>query len=254
MPALAIRAGALVDAAGRSLCLIGLHGGPLVPAAALFDGPFMAVPAGRRCVVWNLQTVADLTPAALARLDAAVAAHAAAGAYTLLRVAARLWLHGHQVALARRHAGNPAVLFALTGRAELAVRLAHAVLALREAHPTACVWLPLESARTAFATWPDPCVGLLWDAARPQHPGRHMGSGLRAPVMLDGWWPDALHPMADERLMRLCRQGGMGWLARPRAPGLSLAVVPMRTALALQRAVGLSLQDDPRALALPQAA
>lgn len=250
LPWLSIRAGALVDSRGQPLRLIGLRsegdGAPCDLQALMAD-----VPAGQRCVSLPLRVVAQLTPAALARLDETIAALAEAGAYSLLRVDARLWLHGHHLKLARRYAGHSAVMFALLGRERLADKLLRALLALRAWHPAACVWLPLESARSACASLPDPRVGLLWDAVRPQAPrAPGLAGGLRAPLLLDGWQPNPRHPLADDRLMRLCQQGGIGWLARCDAAAMSpgpertrsARLLPDRWQLAWQRALFHSLQ------------
>ena len=202
------------------------------------------VAPGQRCVAVSLALAAQLTPAALAALDTRIALHAQAGIYTLLRVAARLWMHGHHLRLGRRYARQPAALFALIGRSPLSARLWTAAQALRAAHPRALVWLPLESAQAALAAGAHEGVGLLWDAARPQHPRQPVLQGtLRQPVLLDGWQPAAHNPLAHDRLMSLCRQGGVGWLAR--SPGAWFSSVrgvpvPSRAAHVLRRAVHLS--------------
>lgn len=257
LPWLSVRAGVLYDSAGRVVRLIGLRVDGLpaergdarssVAAEAAPTTLLSAVPEGRRCVALPMQALADMKPAALAGLDAAVEAHATAGAYTLLRIEPRLWLQDHHLQLARRYAGQPAVLFALLGREDLADALAKAALALRSVHAGACLWLPLAAARSTFAALPDPRIGLLWNAADPQGPRPPALTGcLRAPVLLDGWQPNALHPLADERLMRLCREAGIGWLA-------SLPDQP-RSRLALQRAALLSRPDDDPTEPLPLAA
>lgn len=200
-----------------------------------------ALPEGRRCVALSIRVLAQLRPEALQSLDELVAEYAAAGAYTLLRIDARSWLRGEHLKLARRYAGNAAVHFALLGRKALADRLAHAALALRAEHPAASVWLPLESARTAFAIDKDLRFGLLWDATQPQAPrGPGLQASLRAPLLLDGWQPGAQHTLADQRLMRLCSEGGIGWLVRspqPLVPLLRGQPAPTRTALALRHAL-----------------
>src|SRR5437762_550013 len=55
------------------------------------------VAPGRRCVAISLGLVKQMNRAALEALDARIEAHAAAGIYTLLRLEARLWMHGHHM-------------------------------------------------------------------------------------------------------------------------------------------------------------
>ena len=203
------------------------------------------VPPGERCIAVPVALAAQMKPEALATLDARIASSARAGVYTLLRIEARLWMHGHHLRLARRYAQEPAVHFALIGRSPLSARLWAAAGALHAVHRRAVVWLPLESAGAALAAGVEAGLGLLWDARRPQRPGAPVLRGtLKQPVMLDGWHPAAAqNPLAHDRLMSLCRQGGVGWLAR--SPGGWLASergieVPSRDALALQRAVRFS--------------
>ena len=243
LPWLCIQAGTLRESGGRALRLTGLHSDGSDREADLRDLQLALppVPDGRRCIALSIRVLAQLRPEALLMLDQAIAAYAAAGAYTLLRIESRLWLRGHHLKLARRYAANPAVLYALLGRKLLAEQLARAALALRDEHPTACVWLPLESARTAFATRKDLQFGLLWNAMQPQAPrGPGLQASLRAPMLLDGWQPGARHTLADQRLMRLCSEGGIGWLVhrpQPLVPVLRGQPVPTRTALALRHAL-----------------
>jgi hypothetical protein len=255
-----MRAGALLDSQGRSLRLMGLHsdGADLQRDLRDLQGVLQPVAEGLRCVSVPVHVVAQLTPAALLGLEAAIAAHAAAGAYTLLRIDARLWLHGHHLKLARRLAGHSAVMYALLGREKLADKLAHAALAMRQLQPGACVWLPLESARAVFALHKDLQLGLLWDAVRPQAPrGAGLAGSLRAPVLLDGWQPGPQHALADERLARLCREAGIGWLVRNASPLLQPQrgglAAPSRAALSLQRVLLQALAPD-ECSAWPQAA
>lgn len=200
------------------------------------------IPAGQRCIAVPIARVAQTRSAGLRALDARIAANAQAGIYTLLRIEARIWLHGHQLRLARRYADNSAVLFALIGRQPLAERLWSAAQGLRSVHPRSVVWLPLESAGAALAASPGEGFGLLWDAARPQRPRTDVLQGtLRRPVVLDGWQPGAeRNPLADERLMNLCREGGIGWLAHSPSGWFDMqrgVVVPTRAARVLQRAL-----------------
>jgi len=250
------RGGLLQDARGEAVRLLGLRspGGAanvehdLRDAAALLAD----VAPGRRCIAVSLGHAAQMKPAALAALDARIAQHAAAGIYTLLRLEARLWLHGHHLRVARRYAQEPAVLFALLGRKPLAARLWAASLDLHRAHPRALVWLPIESAQAALAAdagtrasaGTSANLGWLWDAARPQGPrAPALAGALRQPVLLDGWSPSAHSPMADDRLMSLCRQGGIGWLAQCAGPWQTRergTPVLSRAARVLQRAIHLS--------------
>ena len=252
LPWLRIQAGTLRESAGRALRLTGLHSDGNDRERDLRDLQ-LALPALRGsglCIALTLRVLAQLRPEALSMLDEAIGAYAAAGAHTLLRIDARLWLRGHHTKLARRYAGNSAVLFALLGRKALADRLAAAALALRSAHPSACVWLPLESVRTVFAFGKDPQCGLLWDATQPQAPrGPVLQASLRAPMLLDGWQPGAHHTLADQRLMRLCSEGGIGWLVRSRQPLVPLLrgqPAPTRTALALRHALAHTVPATPR--------
>ena len=207
-------------------------------AAALQDTLTLLaeVALGQRCVSLGLHLVAQLQPAALAALDRHIDRLAQAGSYTLLRLEARLWMHGHHLRLARRYAGHSAVMFALMGRSALAARLAAALQGVHAVHPRALVWLPLASAETALRQGVDQGLGLLWDAERPQAPHASLlAAGLRHPVLLDGWQPQVLSALAQERLITLCARGGIGWLARERGlPVLS------RSARAVQRAVYIS--------------
>lgn len=238
--------GELRDANGEALRLLGLRGNGRSADADLRDAEILleGVAAGQRCVALSLGRVAQMTPAALATLDERIARHAEAGTYTLLRVEARLWVHGHHLRLARRYVREAAVLFALIGREPLSARLWAAATALRAAHPRAIVWLPLESAAVALAAGADQGVGLLWDATRPQGPRAPALSGtLRQPLLLDGWEPAAHSAMAHDRLMNLCRRGGIGWLAHSSEAWLANErgqLVPSRAARTLQRAVYLS--------------
>ena len=243
LPWLGIQAGTLREHGGQPLRLTGLHsdGHDREGDLRALQWALPSVPEGRRCMAVTVRVLAQLLPEALRVLDELIAEYAAAGAYTLLRIDARPWLRGDHVKLARRYAGNACVLFALLGRKALADRLARAALALRAEHPTACVWLPLESARTAFAIGKDLQFGLLWDAMQPQAPrGPGLLASLRAPMLLDGWQPGAQHTLADQRLMRLCTEGGIGWLVRspqPLVPVLRGQPAPTRTALALRHAL-----------------
>ncbi|MDQ7958942.1 MAG: hypothetical protein RET84_23705, partial [Pseudomonadota bacterium] len=238
--------GNLLAADGATLRLLGLRLSPNADAAAIAcaDQLLAQVPQGRRCVALCLSLAAQLTPPALLRLDARIDAWAAQGIYTLLRLDARLWLHGHHLRLAQRHARRPAVMFGLLGRPPLAARLWAAARALQSLHPRALVWLPLESVAELPQARMQPGLGLLWDATRPQAPPAAALAGtLRQPLLLDGWQPLAQAPMAHERLMALCRQGNIGWLAHSAAGwfGPSRGVpVPTRAVHALQRAVHAS--------------
>lgn len=208
------------------------------PAPAQAEGLLAGVAPGARCIGLQLSLVAQVTAAALPRLDALIARWAAAGTYTMLRLEARLWQRGDHLRLARRYAGQPAVLYALAGRAPLAERLGQAAQALRALHPRALVWLPLESAQAALRGRAADGLGLLWDATRPQGPA--LAGALRHPLLLDGWDADASSPLAHERLMALCRQGQFGWLARSRAGWFGLRQglpMPQRACHALQRAI-----------------
>lgn len=243
LPPLRIQAGTLRVSAGRPLRLMGLHSDGSDHERDLRDLQLAlaAVPGGSRCIALTIRVLAQLRLEALLRLDEAIAEYAAAGAYTLLRIDARLWLRGHHLKLARHYVGSPAVHFALLGRRALADRLARTAVALRSAHPSACVWLPLESARAVFAIDKDLQFGLLWDAMQPQAPrGQGLQASLRAPMLLDGWQPGAQHTLADQRLMRLCSEGGIGWLVRspqPLVPLLRGQPAPTRAALALRHAL-----------------
>jgi hypothetical protein len=236
----------LQDAHAVTVRLLGVHSHSGAVGSDLRDAEALLadVAPGRRCVAVSLGLARQVNPAALAELDARIAAHAAVGIYTLLRLEARLWMHGHHLRLARRYAREPAVLFALLGRSPLAAQLWAARQALGLAHPRALVWLPLESAQTALAAGAHEGLGWLWDAARPQDPRpRLLAGALRQPVLLDGWQPSAHSPMSHDRLMSLCRQGGIGWLARCSGPWLTNergTPVLSRAARVLQRAVYLS--------------
>jgi len=248
LPWLHADGGALRDAEGNSVRLIGLQS--LCRSADPFAGGdcglLASVPPGQGCVARPLSVKAQVQAAALATLDEDIALHAQAGCYTLLRLDARLWLRGHHLTLARRYAEEPAVLFALMGLSPLAGRMWAASLALRALHPRALVWLPLESARVALqlGAASGGGLGLLWDASRPRHPhGAVLQGTLHAPVLIDGWQPTAHHPMAHDRLMSLCRQGGLGWIARSARPWFETQrgqPAPSRAALVLQRALHLS--------------
>lgn len=223
-------------------------GTPTAPplAAALQEARTLlsAVPHGQRCVAVDLHHVAQLQPTALAQLDHAIAELARAGAYTLLRLPARLWLHGHHLRLARRYTQRSTVLFALMGRSALGGRLVDALQELHHIHPRALVWLPLASAGPALQRGIDQGLGLLWDASAPQKPpAALMAAALRHPLVLDGWQPRALSATAQERLVTLCAHAGMGWLAQDSAPWLARTrgmAVLSRSAQCVQRAAHLS--------------
>lgn len=213
----------------------------LAQAHALLGG----VLPGCRCVSLQLTHTAPLAEAALPALDARIAQWAAAGVYTLLRFDARIWQRGHHLRLARRYADEPAVLYALAGRAPLAAQLWQAAQALRAAHPRALVWLPLESAAHALRARRPEGLGLLWDATRPQAPRSPMlARSMQHPLLLDGWEVDTRNPLVHERLMALCRQGNVGWLAHSSAGWFDLRQgrpVAGRAVHALQRAIHLSV-------------
>lgn len=250
---LGVRNGVLCQPDGRQVQLRGVQlplqlcgaGAEAADAATLQDARTLLaeVPAGQRCVALQLHLVAQLQPAALAALDHHIARLARAGTYTLLRLEARLWMHGHHLRMARRYAHRSSVLFALMGRSALAVRLADALQGLHAVHPRAMVWLPLASATAALQQGIDQGMGLLWDAGHPQGPHASlMAAALRHPVLLDGWQPHALSALAQERLITLCAQGGMGWLARASEPWLARErgqPVLSRSARCVQRAVHL---------------
>lgn len=250
---LGVRGGALCRPDGQRVQLRGVQlplqlcgAAACGDAAALQDVRTLLteVPPGQRCVALRLHLVAQLQPAALAALDRHIAHLAQAGTYTLLRLEARLWMHGHHLRLARRYARHSAVLFGLMGRSALAARLAAALQGIHAVHPRALVWLPLASAATALQQGVDQGLGLLWDAERPQGPHASLlAAGLRHPVLLDGWQPQALSALAQERLITLCARGGMGWLARASEPWLARERgLPLlsRSARCVQRAVYLS--------------
>lgn len=247
--------GHLLAADGSALRLLGLRLSPEATGATGADADDAAdvarvdqlladVPPGRRCVALCLSRAAQLKPAALQRLDARIDEWAAQGIYTLLRFDARLWLHGHHLRLAQRHLQRSAVLFGLMGRPPLGARLWAATRALQSLHPRALVWLPLDAVAASAPARSLPGVGLLWDATRPQAPPAAALAGiLRQPLLLDGWQPLMQAPMAHERLMALCRQGNVGWLAHSAAGwfGRSRGMpVPTRAVHALQRAVHAS--------------
>lgn len=246
LPWLRSAGGNLQAESGPPLRLLGLHLATPSEQAGLAEAEalLVGVAPGQRCVALRLSLAAQTAACALPQLDAWIARGAASGIYTLLRFDARLWLHGHHLPLARRYAATPGVLYALAGRPPLAERLWQAAQALRAVHPRAFVWLPLESAQVALR---DPGArnwGLLWDASHPQAPAPAALTGaLHVPVLLDAWEPGTGHPLAHERLMALCRQAHMGWLAHSASgwtrtrPGLT---EPNRAAHALRHAVYLS--------------
>ena len=208
-----------------------LHGAAAAcdSAAALHDARTLLaeVPPGQRCVSLGLHLVAQLRPAALAALDQHIAQLAKAGTYTLLRMEARLWMHGHHLRLARRYAGHSAVLFGLMGRSALSAQLAAALQGLHAVHPRALVWLPLASAGVALQQGLDQGLGLLWDAERPQGPQASLlAATLGHPVLLDGWQPQVLSALAQERLITLCARGGIGWHASAVCPCSAAARAP----------------------------
>lgn len=235
--------GGLQRSDGAPLRLLGLRldaDAPDLPAA-LADRLLAGVAPGGRCIGLPLARVAQLAPAALAALDERIAAWAGIGMYTLLRLDARLWQRGHHLRLAQRYREQPAVLYALAGRRPLAGPLWQAAQALHALHPRALVWLPLESAQAALRSPGTRGLGLLWDAARPQSPD--LGGLLQYPLLLDGWNADASHPLAHQRLLALCRQGHVGWLAHSRAGWFDQrqgVVVPGRAVHALQRCIHTS--------------
>jgi hypothetical protein len=248
LPWLRTAGGALQTADGARLRLLGVRLDLSPPEADLTHVQAMlaGVLPGCRCVSLQLARTAPLAESALPALDARIAAWAAAGVYTLLRFDAQIWQRGHHLRLARRYAHEPAVLYALSGRAPLADKLWQAAQALYAVHPRALAWLPLESAAPALRSRPAEGLGLglLWDATRPQAPRLPMLSGvLQHPLLLDGWEVDTRNPLVHERLMALCRQGQMGWLAHSSTgwfgdrQGLP---VPGRAVHALQRAIHLS--------------
>jgi hypothetical protein len=247
---LSTAAGVLRDANGVAVRLLGLRSQGEAADIDLRDIETLLtnVAPGQRCVAVSMALTAQMKPAALMTLDARIARCAEAGIYTLLRIEARLWLREHHLRLARRYEQEPAVLFALIGRKPLATRLWTAAQALRATHARAVVWLPLESAQATLAAGASEGLGLLWDAMHPQHPhGAVLQGTLRQPVLIDGWLPAAHHPLAHDRLMSLCRQSGVGWLARSPEPWLrSERGVPVlsRAARVLQRAVHLSHFDS----------
>lgn len=207
------------------------------------------VSPGQRCVALRLHLVAQLQPTALAALDRHIACLAQAGTYTLLRLEARLWMHGHHLRLARRYGDHSNVMFALMGRSALAARLAAAMQGIHAVHPRALVWLPLASATVALQQGMHQGLGLLWDAERPQGPHASLlAAALRHPVLLDGWQPQTLSALAQERLIALCAHGGMGWLAHAAEPWLARErgrPVLSRSARCVQRAAHLSSAFHP---------
>ena len=254
---LGVRGGALCRPDGQRVQLRGVQlplqwqgaAAATADAAALQDAHtlLVEVPHGQRCVALRLHLVAQLQPAALAALDQHIAYLAQAGTYTLLRLEARLWMHGHHLRLARRYAGHSTVMFGLMGRSALAARLATAMQGIHAVHPRALVWLPLASAAVALQQGMG--MGLLWDAERPQGPHASLlTAALRHPVLLDGWQPQALSALAQERLIALCSHGGMGWLAHASEPWLARErglPVLSRSARCVQRAAHLSSAFHP---------
>ena len=251
---LGVRNGALCTPDGQRVQLRGvqlpleLHGAaaPAADAAALQDARTLLaeVPPGQRCVAVRLHLVAQLQPAALAALDRHIAHLSRAGTYTLLRLEARLWMHDFHVRLARRYAGRSAVMFGLMGRSALSSRLTEAMQGVHAVHPRALVWLPLASAANALQQGFEQGLGLLWDAERPQGPHASLlTAAMHHPVLLDGWQPQALSALAQERLITLCARGGIGWLASSGEPWLARErgqPVLSRSARCVQRAVYLS--------------
>ena len=260
---LGVRSGALCRPDGQRVQLRGMQmplqlegAAASVDVAAVQDAQTLLaeVPPGQRCVGLRLHLVAQLQPAALSALDHYISRLTHAGTYTLLRLEARLWMHGHHLRLARRYAGRSAVMFGLMGRSDLSARLADALQGLYAVHPRALVWLPLASAAAALQKGFNHGLGLLWDAERPQAPDASlMTAALGHPVMLDGWQPQTLSALSQERLITLCARGGIGWLASSDEPWLVRErgqPVLSRSARCVQRAVYLSnaFQDGAQGL------
>lgn len=207
------------------------------------------IPSGQRCIAVPLTLARHGSGDALRVLDERIRQNTRRGSYTLLILAARLWLDGRcALQLARRYASQGEVQLALAGRKPLAARAWAAAGALHHAQPELMVWLPLECAQAAAGQPTQPGTGWLWDAAAPQKPGAAMHTASRYPVMLYRWQPLAQSAMAQNRLMALCRAAGMGWLAQPSGHDAAAARRPPAggdTSLRLRLAVHASLEAAP---------
>lgn len=247
LPHLLARSGALQTPAGRALRLIGAE---LEAEALQRDGLppawLEAVAPGQRCVAIHLSLARHCSPAMLRLLDAWIARQADYGSYTLLLVAARLWRHGERLAtLAARHATAPHVHLGLLGRRPLAMQIWQTAMALQRAHPGLFLWLPLECAHAA-PTHAAASIGWLWDAGTPQRPKLSPGLALAYPLLLRGWRPDALATLAIHRLMALCREAEVGWLAAAPEQSAGNALWPTSAPdLKLRLAAHLSGIDAP---------
>lgn len=231
LPRLATHGNALCLPTGAPVRLLGYVSASAPEPMAATDGApvhgahpgwLAEIPAGQRCIAVPLTLARHRSPDALRALDERIRQHARRGSYTLLILAARLWL-GDQCALqlARRYAGRADVHLALSGREPLAERAWAAARALHHAHPELIVWLPLECAQAAAAQPIERGLGWLWDTAAPQNPRAAMQTAARYPVMLYRWQPLAQSAASQNRLMALCRAAGMGWLAHPGAQAAS---------------------------------
>lgn len=224
LPRLTAHDGALRLPSGIPLRLLGCVSAsapePATPSSGLLQreadpGWLAGIPAGQRCIGIPLTLARHCSGDALRALDERIRQHARRGSYTLLIVAARLWLAGPRLLqLAQRYAARPEVQLALSGRAPLAPRVWATACALRRAHPESVVWLPLECAQAAATHPAQPGIGWLWDAAAPQNPGAAMRTAARYPVLLYRWRPLAHSALSQNRLMALCRAAGIGWLAQ----------------------------------------
>lgn len=220
LPRLLARAGAVRTPAGRALRLIGAEfEADALQQAKTAPAWLDAVAPGQRCVAIHLGLARHCEPALLRLLDAWIARQAEQGSYTLLLLAARLWRNQRRLAaLAARHADAPHVHLGLLGRGPLAGPVWQAAMALQREHPGLFVWLPLECAHAAPTHAAAASIGWLWDAATPQRPALTAGLALAYPLLLRGWRPDAQSTLALHRLMALCREAAIGWLAAASAP------------------------------------
>lgn len=197
-------------------------------------------------MAWNLTLARHCAPESLRSLDRWIGEQAEHGIYTLVLLAARLWINASRLSmLAARYAQLPHVHLALLGRKPLARRLWQAAMALQHMHPSLFLWLPLECAHAAPTHAAAASVGWLWDATTPQRPALMAVHALAYPIVLRGWCPDVQRALLINRTMALCREASIGWLARPDASvnGGSSELTAAAVDLKLRLAVHLSHVD-----------
>ncbi len=235
LPWLVTRGSLLLTVDGDALVLRGVN-----PSGPRADDASPALPADWPLNVVRMIVAAELDPAGSTALDAAVAAQADAGAYTILVTpvsvssaepgAVEQLDVSVLLALGERYADEPAVLFepilAAAAAAEDVAetplerdsrRLRSVLAPLRALHPRALCLVPVPVDGLPLVSDGRPIPNLLYTlTARPDHAspvrGLDVGSAL-FPRFIADWSVSRGHSLGDDALLCRLAAAGIGWAA-----------------------------------------